>query len=344
MISAYEPVPAIGWVVRTDIRTGAAFADVGRIRLLVVALALLFTVALIALALTLARNADRSSQARLNERLQAQLLPRVRLAATDAVVSSLYRPGEGGMLIGGDFHDAVELDDGRIAVVVGDVVGHGPDAAALGAALRAGWRALTLAGTDPAATMAALDRAVRSERNEPDAFSSAVCATVSADRRTVSLCLAGHPPPILVAGGRIEKLKGASRPAARRARRRDSGPSTTSRWTSTGRCCSTPTASSRAAPDAATSSPAARIELRSWIADLVNPIVLYGDALWALVERARRAGGGTLADDVALVAITVPARRRNAAGGRQRGRRRGRRRADAPGRPAEPCTRSHCAR
>ena len=136
----------------------------------------------------------------------------MRLAASDAVVSSLYRPGEGGMLIGGDFHDAVELDDGRIAVVVGDVVGHGPDAAALGAALRAGWRALTVAGTDPAAAMAALDRAVRSERNQPDAFSSAVCAMVSADRRTVSICLAGHPPPILVSGGRIEKLKGARGP------------------------------------------------------------------------------------------------------------------------------------
>ena len=48
------------------------------------------------------------------------------------------------------------------------------------------------------------------------------------------------------------------------------------------------------------------VELRSWIADLVNPNVLYGDALWALVERARSESGGALADDVALVAITVP--------------------------------------
>src|SRR5262249_60274447 len=94
VISAFEPVPGVGWVVRTDIRTDAAFADIGRIRLLVIALALLFTFALIALALTLNRNAERSTQARLNERLQTQLLPRVRLAASDTVVSSRHRPRE----------------------------------------------------------------------------------------------------------------------------------------------------------------------------------------------------------------------------------------------------------
>ena len=83
-------------------------------------------------------------------------------------------------------------------------------------------------------------------------------------------------------------------------------------------------------------------ELRSWIAELANPSVLYGDALWALVERARRAGGGTLADDVALVGITVPPGTvppEADSAGDVAGRRR-----LAPGRRRRPCARSHCAR
>ncbi len=304
VISAFAPVRNTGWAVRSDIRTDEAFSDIGRIRGLVIALALLFTSALIALAVALARNATRSAREKLNERLQAQLLPRVKLKASDIAVNSLYRPGEDGMLIGGDFHDAVELEDGRVAVVVGDVVGHGPDAAALGAALRAGWRALTLSGTDPGDMMAALDRAVLAERRQPDAFASAVFALVSADRTRVTLCLAGHPPPMIMLSD------GAAHPAEA-----DHGPllgvMDHATWPVTDVSPGGPWSMLLYTDGLVEGSIGSRHlavgggELESWIATLPDPSILDSDALWALVEQARRDSGGTLADDVALVAITV---------------------------------------
>lgn len=303
-ISAFAPVSRIGWVVRSDIRTDDAFADVRRIRLLVIGLALLFSVALIALATAFARNARSATRERLNSRLQAQLLPRVKLRAADLDFASLYRPGEDGMLIGGDFHDTVELDDGRVALVVGDVVGHGPDAAALGAALRAGWRISTLSGTGPEGVIAALDRAVRTERRQRDAFASAICAEISADRRCVTVCLAGHPPPLLIEGGRARPIDAEPGPLL--------GVMDDAIWPVT-----------RIAPggdwalllytdglvEGSVGNRHHELEpeeaLSAWVEELPSGAALNPDALAALVERARDESGGLLADDVALVSVAT---------------------------------------
>ena len=56
--------------------------------------------------------------------------------------------GEGRLGIGGDFVDYVVHDDHGVSFVIGDVSGHGPEAEALGATLRSGWRALAAAGWD----------------------------------------------------------------------------------------------------------------------------------------------------------------------------------------------------
>ncbi len=58
-----------------------------------------------------------------------------------------YEAGGRRALLGGDFFDAIELDDGAVRVVVGDICGHGADEAALGVALRVSWRALVLSGS-----------------------------------------------------------------------------------------------------------------------------------------------------------------------------------------------------
>ena len=58
-----------------------------------------------------------------------------------------YRPGRQRALLGGDFYDAVQVADGTVHAVIGDVSGHGPDAAALGVCLRIAWRTLVLAGS-----------------------------------------------------------------------------------------------------------------------------------------------------------------------------------------------------
>ena len=67
-----------------------------------------------------------------------------------------YRPGERHLELGGDFLDVVDLGDHGLAVICGDVSGHGPDAAALGAMLRVSWEALVLSRTPPAELVCAL--------------------------------------------------------------------------------------------------------------------------------------------------------------------------------------------
>ena len=310
-VSAFAPVRSSGWVVRSDIRTSGAFGEIVQIRLLVLSLALLFSIALVALAIALSRSAARGEGQRLNERLQAQLLPRVRLAATDVVLSSVYFPGESGMLIGGDFHDAVELDDGRLAVIVGDVVGHGPDAAALGAALRSGWRISVLSGLEPSDVMAALDRAVRTERTNPDAFSSAVCAVVSVDRRAITFCVAGHPAPILVEEGAVRSvaiergpllgvMDHADWPAARVDLSR--------RWSVVLYTDGLVEGSVGRRHDAGEGEET----LREWVRQLAGTGI-DEQALTALVSSARESAGGVLADDVAVVAISSDTDARDAA-------------------------------
>ncbi|MGQ4418799.1 response regulator, partial [Streptomyces sp. SAS_269] len=67
-----------------------------------------------------------------NARLERGLLPEPLLSSSTVTASSRYYPGRAQALLGGDFLDVVQTDDGHIHAVIGDVSGHGPDAAALG--------------------------------------------------------------------------------------------------------------------------------------------------------------------------------------------------------------------
>src|SRR2546430_847508 len=75
-------------------------------------------------------------------------LLRTPLLRTDAVeCATYYQPGRNHAVLGGDFFDVVETTDGLVRAVIGDVMGHGPDEAALGIHLRVAWRTQVLAGT-----------------------------------------------------------------------------------------------------------------------------------------------------------------------------------------------------
>ncbi|SDL08388.1 Serine phosphatase RsbU, regulator of sigma subunit [Nonomuraea maritima] len=142
--------------------------------------------------------------------LQRNLLPR-RLSGGDALeVAHRYLPSgvHGG--VGGDWYDTIPLDDGRIALVVGDVTGHGVDAAATMGSLRTAVRTLAFMNLSPADLLARLDDVIM-RMNEED--SPADCESLigmgatclyavydPATRRCV-LATAGHPPPALVAPG-----------------------------------------------------------------------------------------------------------------------------------------------
>jgi serine phosphatase RsbU (regulator of sigma subunit) len=130
-----------------------------------------------------------------NSRLERGLLPKPLLRSDFVTCASHYRPGRARAVLGGDFYDVVETPDGRIRAVIGDVMGHGPDEAALGVHLRVAWRTLVLAGVTDDDILVALSRLLEAE--SPGGIFVTV-ADVTIDR---DLCLtiqvAGHPPPLL---------------------------------------------------------------------------------------------------------------------------------------------------
>ncbi|WP_375481886.1 PP2C family protein-serine/threonine phosphatase [uncultured Jatrophihabitans sp.] len=128
-------------------------------------------------------------------RLERGLLPRP-LVRTDAVgVATYYRPGRDNAVLGGDFFDVVETPEGRIRAVIGDVMGHGPDEAALGVHLRVAWRTLLLAGVPDVEILPNLSRLLDSEQAEHPRYVTACEVTI--DGGELSMRVAGHPAPVL---------------------------------------------------------------------------------------------------------------------------------------------------
>ncbi len=134
-----------------------------------------------------------------NRRLERGLLPAPLITDQSLKLVARYRPGRDGSLLGGDFYDAVELPDGTLHVVIGDVSGHGPDEAALGVALRIGWRSLVLAGLPAGDVLSTVEKVLLHERIK-HSFVTLCAITVPPDRRSLRMRLAGHPPPLLIEG------------------------------------------------------------------------------------------------------------------------------------------------
>ncbi|GAA4733123.1 SpoIIE family protein phosphatase [Isoptericola chiayiensis] len=132
-------------------------------------------------------------------RLERALLPRPLVADEAVSVMVGYLPGGEGLL-GGDFFDTVQMSDGTVLSVIGDVAGHGPDEAALGATLRTAWRTLVLTGTPPQDVLGHLERVLVTERTGPEIFVTLCQVAVAADRSWVDVYLAGHLAPMLLTG------------------------------------------------------------------------------------------------------------------------------------------------
>ena len=134
-----------------------------------------------------------------NSRLERGLLPKPLLRTDFVSCASHYRPGRARAVLGGDFYDVVEMPDGRVRAVIGDVMGHGPDEAALGVHLRVAWRALVLADVPDDEILVALSRLLEAESS--GGIFVTVC-DVTLDRDLVlTIRVAGHPPPLRCADG-----------------------------------------------------------------------------------------------------------------------------------------------
>jgi serine phosphatase RsbU (regulator of sigma subunit) len=153
---------------------------------------------------TARRLAEAEMMAAEKARLERGLLPRPVISNPSLSWATRYRPGGGRALLGGDFFDGIELEDGRIRILMGDVTGHGPDEAALGVALRVAWRSLVMAGLGPDAVMSSLQRVLHLERHADDVFATVCDITLDEDLTRAAVRLGGHPAPLLILGGRVE--------------------------------------------------------------------------------------------------------------------------------------------
>ncbi|MFD5088221.1 SpoIIE family protein phosphatase [Kitasatospora sp. NPDC058406] len=139
--------------------------------------------------------------------LQHSLLPHELPAIGTAEVASRYLPAHGREGVGGDWFDVIALSGARVALVVGDVVGHGINAAATMGRLRTAVHTLANLDYPPDEMLAHLDDLVlRLIDEEPDgsataAVLGATCLYLVWDpvAQTCTIARAGHPPPALVA-------------------------------------------------------------------------------------------------------------------------------------------------
>jgi anti-sigma regulatory factor (Ser/Thr protein kinase) len=107
-----------------------------------------------------------------------------------------YHPASRPLQVGGDWYDVVDLDGGRVALIVGDCVGHGLAAATVMGQLRSACRALLLEQSSPSAALAGLDRFAA--RLPAARCTTAFCAVLTLETGELVYSNAGHPPPILV--------------------------------------------------------------------------------------------------------------------------------------------------
>ncbi len=137
--------------------------------------------------------------------LQHSLLPEVLAQPDGMALASRYLPSTIDTEVGGDWYDVIPLPDGKVGLVVGDVMGHGVHAAAIMGQLRTAVRAYALENHPPAALVTRLDRVVQTLGGLQ--LTTCVYAVYDPQTRTLVITSAGHPPPLVInAAGAAELL------------------------------------------------------------------------------------------------------------------------------------------
>ncbi|MFE2599543.1 SpoIIE family protein phosphatase [Streptomyces sp. NPDC059396] len=148
--------------------------------------------------------------------LQRSLLPRGLARQSAVEVATRYRPADSQYGVGGDWFDVIPLSGSRVALVVGDVVGHGIHASATMGRLRTAVRTLADMDLPPDELFTHLDDVVlrlaseNADQSADDAYLGASCLYTVYDpvSRYCSAARAGHPPPILARpDGTVEVLR-----------------------------------------------------------------------------------------------------------------------------------------
>jgi len=143
------------------------------------------------------------AQLRIATTLQEQMihaLPRIDGLELAAVMQSAAQPE----LVGGDFYDVVELPDGSLSLLIGDVEGKGVRAAGLTERVRTMVRALWLDASDPAEVLTKAGRLLLQEDEEQHV--SVLLGRLGLADGRLELAVAGHPPPVHCGAGTCRLL------------------------------------------------------------------------------------------------------------------------------------------
>ncbi|MFF5447613.1 SpoIIE family protein phosphatase [Streptomyces sp. NPDC012888] len=143
---------------------------------------------------------------RLALQLQHAIMPPARgpLDAPGLEVAVRYRPAEKESMVGGDWYDTVVLPSKKVLLCVGDVAGHGIDAATGMVVLRNAMRGLAVTGAGPRQLLSWLNLVAHHLTEQVTA--TAVCGLYDPESRVLRWARAGHLPPVLVRGPRAQTL------------------------------------------------------------------------------------------------------------------------------------------
>ena len=128
--------------------------------------------------------------------LQRNLMPEGVARAANVDADGRYLPATRGVHVGGDWYDILDRPDGTVAFAVGDIAGHGLQAAAAMGQVRSAWRALALSTTEPSAVLASLERFANGV--EGAFFSTILTMLLDPSTSELRYATAGHPPALVI--------------------------------------------------------------------------------------------------------------------------------------------------
>ena len=146
-----------------------------------------------------------ANEKRIADTLQQAFLQRSLPALPSLGMHAVYMPAEQQASVGGDWYDAVQLPNGKLFATVGDVAGHGIDAAVVMSRARQTLVALAMLGNGPAEI---LDQVNRILIAQGQTMVTAACCLVDLATSEVEYAMAGHPSPVLVEPGAPPRLLG----------------------------------------------------------------------------------------------------------------------------------------
>ena len=134
--------------------------------------------------------------------LQYALLPGELPTMDNLTVAAHYQPCTQDAKVGGDWYDVIDLGDGHVVAVIGDVVGHDLRAAATMARYRNAIRAYAIEDSSPAAILDRVDQFA--DRLESE-FATVVVVTLETGTGVLRYANAGHPPPLIGRAGSVTR-------------------------------------------------------------------------------------------------------------------------------------------